>query len=123
MIRSKRQNDCGVCALANALSISWAQAAFELFGDKWNNKRTFNTKTARVADALWEPAAKLIRVKDWYDIPDRSIVKVIPSACEGTGNWHWVVWRDGLVWDGLHAVPLRPERYNHRLVSYIGEAK
>lgn len=122
MIRTYRPNDCGVCALANIFNWRWETAAEEIFGGRWWNKLKFNTKTRQLSDALHEPDARLIRVKDWYDIPDRSIVKVIPSACR-KGDWHWVVWRDGLVWDSNHRVPVTPDRYNHRLVSYIGVAE
>jgi hypothetical protein len=123
MIHHRKRNDCGVCAVANLCNISWPTAALRLFGEKFANKLAFNTKTRQIALAIHLDDFKLIRIKDWHDIPDNSIVKVIPSVCEGTGSWHWVVWRDGLVWDGLHAQPLTPDRYNHRLVSYLGKRR
>lgn len=123
MVRSREQNDCGVCAVANALGISWPSAALRLFNIHFSAKRYFGTTTRRVAAAMRMTDFKLIRVKAWHDIPDKSIVKVIPSACEGTGSWHWVVWRDGMVWDGMRSLPLTPDRYNHRLVSYLGVPK
>lgn len=122
MIKQREQNDCGVCAVANARNIGWATAAYLIFGEKCFNKLRFNTKTRQIAAALQLDEFKLIRVKSWHDIPDRSIVKVIPSACEGTSNWHWVVWRDGMVWDSIHSLPITPDKYNHRLVSYLGSA-
>ena len=122
MIQIQRENDCGVCAVANALEVSWTYAADIVFNENWSNKLRFNTKTRQIANALNIQDHKLIRVKEWHDIPDHSIVKVINSAQGGTGNWHWVVWRDGLVWDSNHSVPIAPHRYNHRLVSYLGKA-
>jgi hypothetical protein len=122
MIRSLRRNDCGVCAVANALSCSWQIAADRIFGSAFRNKLAFSTKTKQIAIALHNYAPKLIRVKSWDDIPDRSVVKVLPLECEGTGNWHWVGWRDGMVWDNNNARPRSPHRYNCRLVSYLGSA-
>lgn len=121
MIRQRQQNDCGVCAVANVRNIGWSMASRLIFGEKYLNKLRFNTKTRQIAAALQMDNFKLTRVKSWHDIPDRSIVKVIPSACEGTRNWHWVVWSDGLVWDSIHALPITPDKYNHRLVSYLRE--
>lgn len=120
MVRSRKRNDCGVCAIANVRGVSWASAALWLFGQNFSNRLSFGSTTRKVAAAMSMGVFKLIRVKSWHDIPDKSIVKVIPSACEGTGSWHWVVWRDGMVWDGMRSLPLTPDRYNHRLVSYLG---
>jgi hypothetical protein len=123
MIRNRKENDCGVCAVANARDIGWATAALRIFGEKFTNKLRFNTKTRQIAAALHMRSFALTRVKSWHDIPDRSIVKVIPSACEGTNNWHWVVWRDGMVWDSCHVCPITPDKYNHRLVSYLWDMR
>ena len=127
MIRSLRRNDCGVCAVANALSCSWQIAADRIFGSAFRNKLAFSTKTKQIAIALHNYAPKLIRVKSWDDIPDRSVVKVMPLACEGTGSWHWVVWRDGTVWDSNYERPRSPKHYSRRrlrrLVSYLGSAR
>jgi hypothetical protein len=129
MVRSQRDNDCGVCAVANLLGCSWGWAADLIFG-YWYNRRSFATKTKDIVAVISRmviasrPAPKLIRVNQWRDIPDGSIVKVIPGPCEGTGDWHWVVWRDGLIWDSLNTTPVKPARYGlrygRRLVSYIG---
>lgn len=123
MIVSQERDDCGVCALGNVLDTSWQMAAGMIFGAEWQNRLRFNTTTRQIATALCIKNHKLIRVKSWYNIPDRSVVKVIPSACEGTGNWHWVVWRDGMVWDSNRSLPLAEHRYDHRLTSYLGSVK
>ncbi len=120
LVKSRATDDCGVCAVANAKGVSWATAALRIFGDAFSNKLKFNTTTRKIAAALHLDSFKLIRVKDWHDIPDLSVVKVICSAQEGTGNWHWVVWRDGMVWDSTYGLPVTPDRYRHRLVSYLG---
>lgn len=122
MITSQCRDDCGVCAIANLLGCSWQVSANLIFGKTAHNKLRFSTKTRQLAQAVGIANHKLIRVKDWHDIPDRSIVKVIPSACEGTGNWHWVVWKDGMVWDSNRSLPWSPHRYLHRLTSYLGRA-
>lgn len=121
MIRTQKENDCGVCAVANALNVSWWTAAFYIFGDRADNKLRFNSKTRQIAEALWLEEFTLIRVKRWEDIPDRSIVKVKPPECEGTGDWHWVVWRDGMIWDSSLRAPVKTtSAYWCRLVSYLG---
>jgi hypothetical protein len=118
MVRSLYPSDCGVCAVANALGASWGDAATAIFGDGFWNKLRFNTKTKQIIAALGD--LELVRVKYWQEIPDRSVVKVIPPECEGTGNWHWVVWRDGKVWDSNSARPRSWRSYDCRLVSYLG---
>jgi hypothetical protein len=120
LIKSQDRNDCGVCAIANRCGITWEEARARLFGDK--PKRAYNTTTRMMKHAMFVDSWRLIRVRDgdWYDIPNNSVVKVIPSACRGTGNWHWVVWRGGMVWDSVHDLPIAPTRYSHDPVSYIG---
>lgn len=121
MILTQKENDCGVCAVANALAVSWFSAAVRIFGLRADNKLRFNTKTKQIAQALWLDEFTLIRVKRWQDIPDRSVVKVIPHECEGTGNWRWVVWRDGKIWDSCLRAPVKDtSKYGCRLVSYLG---
>lgn len=123
MITTIRTNDCGVCALANLKDISYPKALARLHPN-WRRKRTFGT-TTRVMKIGLRAHIKtkliLVRSKDWYDVPDKSIVKVLPSGCRGSRNWHWVVWRDGLVWDSVHSLPITPERYSHHPVSYLGK--
>ncbi len=121
MVRSQKHNDCGVCAVANRCDITWAAARVRIFGTK--RKHSFNTTTRMLTDAMFVNSWRLIRARDWYAVPNNSVVKVIPSGCRGTRNWHWVVWRDGMVWDSMHYVPLTPERYTHGPVSYIGYLK
>lgn len=127
MIKTQKLNDCGVCALANKMAISWNGAAFRLFGGLFSFRRAYNTKTRDLCQMLFpfNIEAGLIRVKAWADVPDGSIVKVIPPQCEGTGNWHWVVWKNGKIWDSCHQRPVNPKRtsYDCRLVSYIGRLR
>jgi hypothetical protein len=121
MVRSQGHNDCGVCAVANRCGITWAAARVRIFGTK--RKRAFNTTTWMLKDAMFVNGWRLIRARDWYDIPNNSVVKVIPSGCRGTRNWHWVVWRGGMVWDSEFTVPISPVYYTHGPVSYIGYPK
>lgn len=118
IVVSEWADDCGVCALANALLLSWREAASKIFPDGHAHKARFNTKTKQIVAALGGKHA-LQRVKDWHDIPSGSVVKVIPSHCEGTGNWHWVAWRDGKVWCSYMRRAFKPEHYEMRLVSYL----
>ena len=62
MIRTKRENDCGVCAVANALGCQWHVAADRVFGYRFDNKLKFNSKTRQIANALSIHDHKLIRV-------------------------------------------------------------
>src|ERR1700742_4430287 len=100
MIKSRANNDCGVSAIANFRGISWLGGATLLFGLAL--PRSFSTTTAKISMALGgHRLFKLRRVKRWVDIPDGVIVKVIPPHCEGTRNWHWVVWKNGKIWDSV----------------------
>jgi len=121
MIKNTKLHDCGVCAVANLLDISWRAAAHRIWGNAHYNRLRFNTRTKQVATAIDITKPKLIRVKSWHDIPpERAIVKVIPPECEGGYDWHWVVWRDGKVWDSCLTRASKPEHYECRLVSYLG---
>lgn len=121
MVRNHKRNDCGVCAVANRCGITWEAACRRLFDGK--RKRSLNTTTRMLKAAMFVDSWRLIRVKDWYDVPNNSVVKVIPSSCRGTCNWHWVVWKDGMVWDSVHDIPISPVYYTHAPVSYIGYPK
>jgi hypothetical protein len=124
MIRSARHNDCGVCALANLKRISYPKALARLHPN-WRRKRSFGTTTRMMkigARAHIKAKLILVRSRSWYDVPDNSLVKVVPSFLVGTRNWHWVVWRDGMVWDSVHACPVTPELYTHYPVSYLGRS-
>lgn len=124
MIHSQRQWDCGVCAVANALNISWWAAASRIFSpEAASNKLRFSTKTRQIALALDIRNHKLIRVKSWAEVPEGSVVKVMPPVCEGTGDWHWVAYRRGRVWCSCADRPVAPKNYLWRLVSYIGASQ
>ena len=120
--RTQRENDCGVCAVATALRVSWSEAARFIFGPAWANKLRFNTKTRQIAAVLFpHGGGGLVRASSWAEIPNNAICKVILPWQEGTGGWHWVVYRNRHVLCSNKARRIPPERYEGRLVSYIAQ--
>lgn len=129
VVPSEADNDCGICAIACALDVSYEQARDMIFGYEAANWKTksWATQTRHLVGALRVSnlcryfTVSLIanRTRTWaglfkaaFDEQDggtpwiRVIVKVTHRSY-GKRNWHWVVvGPDGLVYDnqGFHSI-------------------
>lgn len=116
--------DCGVCAVANLRGWTWEQAAAVIFPNHFRTKKKqWSTYTADVRHLAGY--GRLLRAYKWDDIPDGVLVRVrFPATNKHGYCLHWVVWKDGMVWDSELNSPMRPlfytaQRPDARLMSYI----
>lgn len=121
VVTKQRKNDCGVCAVANILGITWEEAAKLVFPFDWNDRKKYGTTAKQIGLALYSiPAPKLRVAGDWKWVPDRSIVKVMPHH-KKYGNWHWVAKIDGMVVDNGNPQPMLASvaDLKYRMTSYV----
>lgn len=130
-IKQRFKTDCGVAALAMLCDVTWEQARDAI---DWGEKgRRYSTVTKQIRKAAWllkfgttQSRLQTIRVpkrkgwegkpvdhKIWYLIPNNSLVK-IPKKY----GWHWVIWRNGKVYDPARGV-FKPEKIGRLPSSYM----
>lgn len=122
MILSSGLNDCGVCALANALGISWKDSK-NLIWPKGRRGQNYYTTTKQLIEALRKYGIKIKQNKlesnherEWPQTI--SIVKVRPRGCK-KHNWHWVTCDGTYVYDNHYNKPKLIERYELNPMGYI----
>ncbi len=118
-ITQVKLHDCGVCALANVLGVSYEDSFNTLF-PVVGRKYKFGTKTKQLIAAAEQlgfnpPQRKLKQVYQWAYVPTNSIVKVCPRKY----SWHWVAYIDGIVYDSECDVPLTRDNLTFAPFAYI----
>lgn len=129
-MKQRFKTDCGVAALAILCNVMWEEARDAIV---WPGRRYYTTtKQLREAAILLgfttkstlQNRLRVITVPvDWYEhpytstiwslIPDNSLVKI-----PGRHSWHWVVWRNGKVYDPARGV-FKPEKVDRIPSSYM----
>ena len=132
-VKQRFKSDCGVASLAMLCDVTWEQARDAIV---WPSRRYYTT-TKQIRGAAWdlkfatmqgrlqiiripktrEWEGKLVDHKIWSLIPHNSLVK-IPSGNEYSGRWHWMVWRNGKVYDPARGV-FKPEKVGRVPSSYM----
>ncbi len=137
-IRQRNSKDCGVAALAMLCDVTY-EKAYEAI--PWRREGILNgTNTTMLRQAglklgyrtVSTPQDRLKLISPppgwpkeidhtiWSLIPDNSLVK-LPQLL-GERGWHWVVWRNGKIYDPTCGV-FRPEKYGGRYPSSYMEFK
>lgn len=131
-VKQRFKTDCGVAALAMLCDVTWEQAREAII---WPGRR-YNTTTKQIRKAAWklkfatmQGRLKIIRVpfttewegkpvdqSRWSLIPHNSLVK-IPTPDFG-GRWHWVIWRNGKIYDPARGV-FKPKKFDRIPSSYM----
>lgn len=128
MIVSTKSNDCGVCALANALDVTW-QDAKELIWPKGRKGKNYYTTTKNLIEAINRSNADIgssplcqtrlmPNTKRAWPKQGMYIVKVRPRGCK-PHNWHWVACDGKKVYDNQYSKPIPIEEYRLKPYGYI----
>ena len=126
-IRHHGLDDCGVCALATALNVTWERARDAMFDDglKHLSYATSGHDIQRGAFHLgWKSVYLRMRPlredKTWRDIPLKpgqiAIVKVQYADARAA---HWVVFDQGIVWDSNFDTPWHAPDYPYKPLSFL----
>ena len=123
LVKQRTRTDCGVACLAMLCKVSYEEAHRAI---PWRPSTTiWGTCTKQLREAaiklgyafIGTEKFRLIPLgkRSWTEIPHNSLVKV-PNPAE-PGQWHWVVWRKGKIYDPAWGV-FRPQNYDRRPTSY-----
>lgn len=126
-VRHHGLDDCGVCALATALEITWEEARDAIFDDGLPHKKFATTTRDVVRGAHLRGyrsifgKAKGVKIgKTWGDIPlDTDQIAIVNVHYADTRMGHWVVWDGEFVWDCNFPGPLSPVDYGYAPLKFI----
>lgn len=109
-IRQRHKTDCGIAALAMLCDVTYEEAnraipwrrESHMYGTTTTMLKEGGAKLGYRTESTPQDRLKPLRGRGWEDIPDNSLVK-IPHPTQ-SGNWHWVAWRKGRIYDPARGV-------------------
>lgn len=132
-VKQRNKRDCGVAALAMLCDVTYEDANRAipwrregiLSGTTTTQLREGGIKLGYATESTPQDRLKVIRApKSWAErkvdpdiwslIPNNSLVKIPASL--GSGDWHWVVWRKGKIYDPARGV-FFPRKYGDNYPS------
>lgn len=106
-VKQRDSHDCGVAALAMLCGVTYAEAESAIP----NYKKGRGTRTKQLVEGAaklgYRALGKRLRPlrnqwsAGWRGIENNSLVKVPHPQGQ---NWHWVVWRDDVIYDPARGV-------------------
>lgn len=124
-IAQRGKTDCGVAALAMLCdvpyesvdrAILWRRHGV-LFGTDTKMLREAAERLGYRGKGTEKNQLKRLGGKSWDAIPENSLVK-IPHPDPKIGQWHWVAWRKGAIYDPALGV-FKPKKYDRKPVAYM----